>query len=227
MSLTFSRRGARGRGGGGIIRVPPLKRRRRPLTAVDVGAPAAGASPALAAELERAWQAFRQVLPKEYIDPLDAAAPQALYTPWVVTWLLVYQRIDNNATLTQAVDELKFRFPAVALPQCRRADGRRFSSNTGAYSRARKRMEVATANAVADHVSGTLIAAAPPLLGQRRCFAFDGSSVLLQPLPALRRAFPGATNQHGESPFPVLHLAVAHELSSGMTLRPEYGPKFG
>jgi hypothetical protein len=197
------------------------------LSAVELGALAPTAGADQAGDLEQAWQAFQQVLPREHFDRLAPAAAQALYTPWVVTWLLVYQRIDNNASLTQAVDELKFRFPPAALPDCRRAQGRRFSSNTGAYSRARSRMELQTAEAVADHVSGTLINAVPSFLGQRRCFVFDGSSVLLPPLPALRQAYPGATNQHGESPFPVLHLAVAHELTCGMALRPEYGPMYG
>jgi Transposase DDE domain len=187
----------------------------------------ASSDPVLAAELEQAWKTFQQVLPRETLDPLDPAPPQTLYTPWIVSWLLVYQRIDHNATLTEAVDEFKFRFPEEALPDCRRAEQRAFSSNTGAYSRARSRMELSTACQVADHLSNTLIEAVPSFLGQRRCFAFDGTSVLLQPIEVLRKAYPGALNQHGESPFPVLHLAVAHELTTGMTLRPQYGPMYG
>lgn len=185
----------------------------------------AGAAPR--ADLEQAWQTFRQVLPQQAINCLAPTPPQTLYTPWVVTWLLVYQRLDHNATLTQAVDEFKLRFPAEALPRCRYAEGRCFSSNNGAYSSARSRLQLETACAVADHVSDTLLHVIPPLVGQRRCFAFDGTTVLLQPVAALRQAYPGATNQHGESPFPVLHLALAHETTSGLTLRPEYGPKYG
>jgi hypothetical protein len=177
--------------------------------------------------LEQAWQAFQRVLPPEFFDPLDPAPPQTLYTPWVVTWLLLYQRIDHNASLNEAVDEFKFRFPDAALPKCRRARKRGFSSKTGGYSRARSRLELDTACRVADHVADTLIAAVPSFYGGRRCFAFDGSSVLLQPIPALRAAYPGASNQHGQSPFPVLHLAVAHELTCGLALRPEYGPMYG
>lgn len=184
-------------------------------------------APAAATQLAQAWKAFQQVLPREFFDPLDPAPPQTLYTPWVVTWLLVYQRIDHNASLTQAVDEFKFRFPAPALPGCSRAHGRAFSSNTGAYSRARSRLGLDTARHVADHVSDTLINAVPSLLAGRRCFAFDGTTVLLPPLAALRQAYPGALNRRGESPFPVLHLAVAHELTCGMALRPEYGPMYG
>jgi hypothetical protein len=189
--------------------------------------PFASNDPAQAAELEQAWKTFQHVLPPEYVNPLDPAPPQTLYTPWVVSWLLVYQRIDHNATLNEAVDEFKLRFPEEALPDCSRAEGRDFSSNTGAYSRARARLELQTAGAVADHVSSTLIEAVPSFLGERRCFAFDGSSVLLQPLAALQQAYPGALNQHGQSPFPVLHLALAHEITTGMTLRPEYGPMYG
>jgi hypothetical protein len=182
---------------------------------------------AAASDFEQAWKAFQRLLPVEFFDPFDPAPPQTLYTPWVVSWLLVYQRLDHNASLSEAVDEFKFRFPDVALPDCCRAENRSFSSNTGAYSRARSRLELDTARAVADHVSGTLIDAVPSFLADRRCFLFDGTTVLLQPVAALRQAFPGAVNQHGESPFPVMHLAVAHELTCGMTLRPEYGAKYG
>lgn len=185
------------------------------------------ASSSSSSDLEQAWETFRRLLPAEYVHSLAAAPAQTLYTPWVVLWLLIYQRLHDNAALTEAVDEFKFRFPEQALPDCSRADDRAFSSNTGAYSRARCRLEVGTAQTVADHVADTLTEDIPPAVAGRRCFLFDGSTVLLQPVAALRQAFPGASNQHGESPFPVLHLALAHELGSGMALRPEHGAMYG
>jgi hypothetical protein len=181
----------------------------------------------VAAELNSAWTTFRKLLPPEFFDPFDPAPAQTLYTPWVVTWLVIYQRLDGNATLNEAVDEFKFRFPQPALPDCQRAANRDFSSNSGAYSSARQRLELQTACAVADHVYDTLIGTVPPFLAERRCFIVDGSSILLASTPALREAFPGATNQHGQSHWPVLHIAVAHELTCGLAVRPEYGPMYG
>src|SRR5690349_4721736 len=83
------------------------------------------------------WQLFGQLLPAAILNSLDPKPPQAVYTPHVVTWLLVYQRLHDNATLNDAVAELLFRFPKESLPDCNRARERSMSANTGAYGQAR------------------------------------------------------------------------------------------
>jgi hypothetical protein len=55
----------------------------------------------------------------------------------------------------------------------------------------------------------------------------DGSTIQLASTPGLRAAFPPASNQHGGSPWPILHLAVAHELASGLAVLPAFGPMYG
>ena len=49
----------------------------------------------------------------------------------------------------------------------------------------------------------------------------------LSPTSELRKAFPPATNQLGETVWPVLLLLVAHELQSGCALIPELGAMYG
>ena len=66
------------------------------------------------------WDLFRKLLPPELVNCLDPKATQAAYTPWVVTWLLIYQRLNGNATLNDAVSEFILRFPQQALPDCKR-----------------------------------------------------------------------------------------------------------
>src|SRR5436190_4713914 len=61
--------------------------------AVVVPTPAAAAAPL------SEWQLFGQLLPPAILNSLDPKPPQAVYTPHVVTWLLVYQRLHDNATL--------------------------------------------------------------------------------------------------------------------------------
>jgi hypothetical protein len=58
-------------------------------------------------------------------------------------------------------------------------------------------------------------------------FLLDGTTSALASVPRLRQEFPPATNQHRRSPWPILHWAVAHELSSACALRPEIGAKYG
>ena len=49
----------------------------------------------------------------------------------------------------------------------------------------------------------------------------------LSPTSSLRDAYPPATNQHGETVWPVMMLMVAHELQSGCALIPEFGAMYG
>src|SRR5690606_26665924 len=51
--------------------------------------------------------------------------------------------------------------------------------------------------------------------------------ITLEPTSSLRDAYPPATNQHGETVWPVMMLMVAHELQSGCALVPEFGAMYG
>lgn len=173
------------------------------------------------------WQLFRQLLPPTLLNDLDPKAAQTVYTPYVVTWLLLYQRLNGNATLNDAVSELTLRFPAQALPACKRVRDGCLSSNTGAYSLARRRLDCRVLYWAAQNVFDSLVASYPPSWHGRRAFFIDGSTLSLPATRALRHAFPPARNQHGPSAWPVLHLAVAHELQSGLALWPQCGAMYG
>jgi hypothetical protein len=174
-----------------------------------------------------AWDLFRQLLPPKLLNDLDPKAAQAAYTPWVVTWLLVYQRLHGNATLNDAVAELVFRFPQQALPDCQRAQQGTLSVTSGAYSLARTNLDPRVLYWAADNLYDSLVDAYPPSWEGRRCYLLDGTTVQLAPTPPLRAAYPPASNQHGNSPWPILHLVTAHELQSGLAVLPEYGPMYG
>lgn len=176
-------------------------------------------------ELADAFRRFCGLLDPEAINARQPMGPATVYTPWVVIWLLVYQRLHANASLADAVAEL-LRSTDV-LPSNRRVDERTLSANTSAYSNARSRLHADIPDAVADHVFETLVAATPPSFGNRRVFAVDGTTITLAPTPELERAFPPATNGSGTSAWPVWHWVVAHELSSGCMIRPETGPMYG
>jgi hypothetical protein len=57
-------------------------------------------------ELEAALARFRSLLDQSEIDARQEHPPTAIYTPWVVVWLMVYQRLHGNASLSDAVTEL-------------------------------------------------------------------------------------------------------------------------
>jgi hypothetical protein len=174
-----------------------------------------------------AWELFQRLLPPRLLNDLDPKAPQTAYTPFVVTWLLLYQRLHGNATLNDAVSEFLQRFPPQAQPDCQRVRQGSLSANSGAYSRARTDLDRRVLYWAAEHVFTSLVDTVPPSWEGRRVFLLDGSTAQLAPSLALQAAFPPACNQHGRSHWPILHLAVAHELASGLAVLPEFGPKYG
>ena len=94
-------------------------------------------APARRVELAQGCGPFHTLLDRDTLNALQPVGPAAVYTPWVVVWLFVYQRLHANASLRDAVTEL---LAAVdGLPPHRRVLEQTLSANTGAYSRARTR----------------------------------------------------------------------------------------
>ena len=180
-------------------------------------------------ELTAALQRFQQLFDPASINARQASGPATIYTPAVVVWLMVYQRLHGNASLETAVDELLrlAREVPKTLPTNRRIEQATLSTNTTAYSRARTRLDTGVANAIADAVFDTLVDATPPSWQDRRVMIIDGTTSKLASSEALRKAYPPASNQHGAGVWPILHWAVAHELSSGCAVRPETGAMYG
>src|ERR1700722_1629740 len=177
-------------------------------------------------EFAQAFEQFRALIDGPRIDALQPLGRAAVYTTLVTVWLLVYQRLQGDGTLSDAVHEL-LRTDPQYLPDNRRVREQTLSANTGSYSRARQRLEPAVTDWVADHIFTTLMLTTPPFIADRRVFVLDGTTIALAPSAALKKAFPPASNQHGVGVWPIAHLLVAHELESGCAILPEVGPKFG
>lgn len=102
------------------------------------------------------------------------------------------------------------------------------SSNTGALSRARKRLPLVAVEAVCDQIFEKLMEPARAGAGlPSRLFLIDGSSMRLPHTADLRRTYPPGGNQHGEAHWPVIRILVAHHLGSGLAVRPCWGPMYG
>lgn len=180
----------------------------------------------LVVELGEAVRMFQRLVPSETLNARRPPTPSTVYTPWIVAWLMVYQRLSGYGSMAAAVGELA-HLDADVLPVNKRTRERILSANTGSYSQARDRLGLEIAQSAADEVSNALIAEAAPSLGDRRVFVVDGSTLSLVSTDELRRAFPPAENQHGPSHWPILRWVAAHELSSGAALRPEVGRMYG
>lgn len=177
-------------------------------------------------ELVGVARVFDRLLPPKLLNARQVTGASAVYTPWVATWLMVYQRLCGNGTLGDAVASLT-QLGSDLLPDSKRIRAGRISGNTGGYARARDRLNVGLAQWAADKSFRTLVAESPPSWLGRRVFTMDGSSLSLAPTAELRSSYPPAQNQHGASHWPVLRMVAAHELSSGCAVRPEVGPMYG
>ena len=180
---------------------------------------------------------YQRLLPASFLASFEKPKRQnnRVYTSLVVMWLLIAQRLQPLASLQTAVLELLRGLPSSLWPQpCQRVqdwrNGRKpLSSHTGAYNKARLALPLIVVEHSCDrifqqlsvHLNGTL-----PTLGVRAFFV-DGTTVRVAHSPALCRAYPPGSNQHGEAHWPQLRMLVAHDLQTGLALRPEWGPVHG
>jgi hypothetical protein len=182
---------------------------------------------------------YQRLLPAPFVQQLQDQAGirqnNRVYTFLVVMWLLIVQRLHGGASLETAVLELLRGLPASFWPQpCKRLKNWRqhsslLSSHSGAYNQARQALPLTVVEQSCDrifeqltaHLDGTL-----PALGVR-AFVFDGTSVRLAHSAALCKSYPPGSNQHGEAHWPLLRMLVAHDLKTGLAMRPQWGAMHG
>ena len=177
-------------------------------------------------EFTSAVEMLQQLLPDDELNQLQPSGPATVYTTMVTLWMLILQRLGGGKTLSAVVKDV-LAHNRDLLPNNKRIQEGTISENSGAYSEARKRLDIETIEFFANRVSDSLIASAPPWFGGRRAFILDGTTITLAPTEELKAAFPPASNQHGETVWPVAMLMVAHELQSGCALPPEIGAMYG
>jgi hypothetical protein len=177
-------------------------------------------------ELHAAINLLRQILSESEVNRLQPSTPNTVYTTYLTLWMLILQRLGGGKTLEGMVQDVLAQNRDL-LPRNKRVQEGTLSLSSAAYSDARQRLELKTVEYFANRVSNSLIESASPLFEDRRAFVIDGTTVTLAPTPELQAAFPSATNQHGETVWPVALLMVAHELRSGCALLPEIGAMYG
>ena len=112
------------------------------------------------------------------------------------------------------------------VPPEKRVVEKRVSSHTGALSRARTRLPLEAAEAVCDQVFATLIqsAQAGPAVA-----VVSGGWLLDAPAAhaSLREGLSARWQSAWEAHWPVIRVLTAHHWSSGLAVRPCWGPMFG
>ena len=177
-------------------------------------------------ELLSAMSLLRDLTPETELESMQPSSPQTVYTTLATLWMLTLQRLGGGKTLEGTVKQVLSNAREI-FPQNKRVEECTLSLSSAAYSDARKRLKHKTVEHFAKRVCDSLIDSSPPSFEGRRAFIIDGTTITLEPTPELQAAFPPATNQCGESVWPVAMLMVAHEMQSGCALAPEIGAMYG
>jgi len=153
---------------------------------------------------------------------------QGRLSAWVVIWLMIFQRLHPLGTLSVAVREMLCGVTRKFVcwsPGEARGD---LSASTSAYSQARSRLPLEVAEKVSDMIFESVLQEPQKLPGLNRpMFLLDGSTLLMAHSEELVRAYPPPRNQHGASHWAAMRVLVAHEVVSGLAVRPCWGPLDG
>lgn len=156
-------------------------------------------------------------------------ARAGIYTPRLVMWMMMIQRLEPRGTLANSVAQLvEGRFDPL-LSVCKRIREKKIGLSTGGYCQARQRLPTLlvsrTMDELIERLRGRLLESQPEL--PQRLYLLDGSSLQLEHERELVEAYPPTSNQHGRSHWPVLKIVVLHDLETGLAERPCWGPMHG
>jgi DDE family transposase len=182
---------------------------------------------------------YQKILPVEFFEQVRKQTGirqnNRVYVLPVVMWLMITQRLASHGSLESAVLELLRGLPANFWPQpCKRLQDwqqnpQSLSSHTGAYNKARQGLPLTVVEQSCDRIFQQLLAytGGGQLQAGQRIFFFDGTSVRLAHREELRQLYPPGSNQQGEAHWPLLRMLVAHDLETGLAMRPQWGPMHG
>ena len=154
-----------------------------------------------------------------------------VYTDAVVIWLMIQQRLSGG-NMETAVLELLRTLPPEFWPQpCKRLQNRledskaTLSSNTGSYNQSRQELPLTIVEQCGDRTFLKLMEQfGRPSAAKRDAFFIDGSTMRMPHTPQLYAQYPPGSSQYGESHWPLLRIVVAHDLYTGVAMRPQWGP---
>jgi hypothetical protein len=160
---------------------------------------------------------------------LGVTKHDGIYTPRVVIWMMMQQRLDAHGTLESTVAQLALGHFDPLLSQCKRVRERNIGVATGGYCQARQNLPKMLMDRAVEEIVQRLRNHLSERLPQweRPVYVIDGSSLQLEPCPELREAYPPARNPRRPSHWPVLRIVVLHDVETGLAQEPCWGPMYG
>lgn len=170
---------------------------------------------------------YLSLLTDEILAEARSRENNRVYNTPVMMLLMIFQRLQKEGCLESAVLELP-GLPASLWPDpCKRLQPGQadLSSETGAYGKARRKLPLTVVEQFCDHAFAQLTASTNgslPGIG-RRAFLFDGTTIRTPHTKELKNLYPPTSNQEGESHWPLIKMLVAHDLVTGLGMRPVWG----
>lgn len=176
---------------------------------------------------------YQQIAPAELFRLLQrqmgVIVRNGIYSARVVIWMMINQRLQARGTLASSVEQLvQGRFDPL-LSRCKRVQNKEIALSTGGYCQARQHLPKLLVSRSMEELIERLRSRLTDggLRLAQRVYLLDGSSLQLEHEPELVKAYPPASNQHGESHWPVIRVVVLHDLETGLAERPYWGPLNG
>lgn len=165
---------------------------------------------------QRAGQPFAHLLNEQVIEVAIESAQlkyrNRLFTPIVTIWAFLYQVLDPDKSLANAVKQIRC---------CLAVEGAKVPSlNTGGYAKARKRLPEKLLQCLFEHTGESLTAEAETeQRWQGRCVKLlDGSTVVMADTAANQEEYPQHQNQKPGCGFPIAQLVVMFSLTTAAAI---------
>ncbi len=173
---------------------------------------------------------YQHVIYRSVLQYLEAdqgrKSKRGIYSPAVVLWLMMLQRLQGRGTLASGVQLLLQGAAKPLLSPCRRVRRRRISCRTGGYCQARQKLPTRWLRQVSQEIIERLREVLQPS-GEVPVWVVDGSTVELEHSRLLAQHYPPSKNQHGRGHWPTVRVVVMHDVHTGMAQQPCWGPATG
>jgi putative transposase len=151
-----------------------------------------------------------------------------VYTARVVLWMMLAQRLHRRGSLADVVDQLTTGGFDGILSRCKRVREHHISDATGGYCQARQNLPTVLVERSVEEILQRLQNRFSQRGGEQpRVYVLDGSSLQLEASAELKRLYPPAPNQRGESHWPILRIVLLHDVETGLAQKPCWGPMYG
>lgn len=184
-------------------------------------------------ELAVVQHLYAQIAPGELFRLLQRnlgrRTHDGIYTPRLVLWMMMMQRLDARGTLASSVERLAQGQLDPLLSRCKRVREKNIALATGGYCQARQNLPKVLMERSVEEILQRLfsrVSEAGPGM-QPPIYLLDGSSLQLDHHTELKKAYPPAPSRHGESHWPIVRIVALQEAETGLAQRPCWGPMYG